>query len=108
VSRHWSGKTLADHRADARAWVNALLGVSTDHEHAAPVDAEPGQPAPVAWELARHNDPDLKPLEHRLLRAISQRIQWRAELNAARERTGAGPPANVSATDPPVRTRPEE
>jgi hypothetical protein len=72
--------------------------VSTDHEHADPADAEPGQPAPVAWELARHDDPDLKPLEHRLLRAISQRIQWRAELTAARDRASPGPPGNVSAT----------
>ncbi|GAA1797243.1 replication initiator [Planosporangium flavigriseum] len=101
ISRDWSGKTLADHRADARAWVKALLGVSTDHEHVDPaaVDREPGTPAPVAWELARPTDPDLKPLEHRLLRAISQRIQWRAELAAARDRAGVGPPGHVSATD---------
>jgi hypothetical protein len=98
VSRDWSGKTLADHRADAKAWVRALLGVSTDHEHVDQADAEPGQPAPVAWELARHDDPDLQPLEHRLLRAISQRIQWRTELNTARERAGLGPPPDVSAT----------
>jgi hypothetical protein len=98
VSRDWSGKTLADHRADAKAWVKALLGVTTDHEHVAQVDAEPGTPAPVAWELARPDDPDVQPLEHRLLRGISQRIQWRAELNAARDRAGTGPPGNVSAT----------
>jgi hypothetical protein len=98
VSRDWSGKTLADHRADDRAWVRALLGVTTDHEHAGQVDADPGQPAPVAWELARHDDPDLKPLEHRLLAAISQRIQWRTELHAASERAATGPPGDVSAT----------
>jgi hypothetical protein len=99
VSRDWSGKTLADHRADARAWVRALLGVSTDQETPPAVDAEPGSPAPVAWELARPDDPDVPELEHRLLRAISQRIQWRAQLAAARERAGTGPPTDVSATD---------
>jgi len=97
VSRDWSGKTLADHRADARAWVRALLGVSTDHESAAAVDAQPGEPAPVAWELARPDDPDLPALEHRLLRAISQRIQWRAALLAAKDRAAHGAP-DASAT----------
>jgi hypothetical protein len=105
VSRDWSGKTLADHRADARAWVRTLLGVSTDHEHAEQVDPEQGEPAPVAWELARPSDPDLPPLEHRLLRGISQRIQWRDEINKARERAGLGPPGNVSATANDDRTR---
>jgi hypothetical protein len=107
VSRDWSGKTLADHRADARAWVKALLGVSTDHEHTDPADVEQGKAAPVAWELARPDDPDVQPLEHRLLRAISQRIQWRAELAAARERAGLGPPGNASATAPNDPTRKE-
>ncbi|WP_433090417.1 replication initiator [Dactylosporangium sp. CA-052675] len=81
VSRDWSGKTLADHRYDARAWVQALLGVS-DGDTA----ADPESLAPVAWELARPNDPDLPPMRHRLLRALAQRIQWRNALNAARDR----------------------
>ena len=98
VSRDWSGKTLADHRADARAWVRALLGISDGHDQVPAVAIEPGTPAPVAWELARPDDPDMQPLEHRLLRAVSQRIQWRDQLRAARERA-TGPPADVSATD---------
>jgi len=105
VSRHWSGKTLADHRADARAWVRALLGVSNPHDQVPTAAVEPGTPVPVAWELARPTDPDMQPLQHRLLRAISQQIQWRAEINAARERA-TGPPADVSATStgPPTAT----
>jgi hypothetical protein len=98
VSRDWSGKTLADHRADARAWVRALLGVSTGHVEADAVDPQPGEPVAAAWELARRDDPDLQPLAHRLLRAISERIQWRAQLNAARERAAAGPPLGISGT----------
>ncbi|MBW6437664.1 replication initiation protein [Actinoplanes hulinensis] len=87
VSRDWSGKTLADHRADAHAWVKALLGITTDEPE--PDAAE--KPA-VAWEMARHDDPDLPALEHRLLRAISERIHRRAQLNAARQRVGSDPP----------------
>jgi hypothetical protein len=99
VSRDWSGKTLADHRADAKAWVRALLGVTDAHDQVDAVDAQPGTPAPVSWELARPDDPDLPPLKHRLLRAISTRIQRRAELRAAaRQRDGTGPPADVPAT----------
>jgi hypothetical protein len=98
ISRDWSGKTLADHRADARAWVRALLGISTGHENADPVSVEPGEPSPVAWEMARPSDPDMTPLAHRLLWAISARVQQRAELAAARERANHDSPAHVSAT----------
>ena len=45
VSRDWSGKTLADHRADAHAWVKALLGISTSADDAPPVDHQPATPA---------------------------------------------------------------
>jgi hypothetical protein len=98
VSRNWSGKTLADHRADAHAWVKALLGVSVTADDSPPADHQQVAPSPFAWEMARHGDPDLPPLEHRLLRAISQRIQRRAQLSAARQRAGTDPPADVSAT----------
>jgi hypothetical protein len=36
--------------------------------------------------------PTCFPLGHRLLRAVSERIRWRGEINAARERVAAGPP----------------
>jgi hypothetical protein len=83
-----------------------LLGLSVDAATAEPATHEPGQPAPVAWELARPDDPDVPPVQHRLLRAISQRIQRRAQLAAARERAGPPEPANVSASQP--ADRPEE
>ena len=98
VSRDWSGKTLADHRADAHAWVKALLGVSDTATTAPTADPQAAAPSPFAWEMARHDDPDLPPLEHRLLRAVSQRIQQRAQLAAAR-RQAELPPANASATE---------
>ncbi|WP_432829358.1 replication initiator [Dactylosporangium sp. CA-092794] len=114
VSRDWSGKTLADHRYDLRAWVRALLATSTGIDQDPVTDGEDGgppegggggwvapTPAPVAWELARPNDPDLPPMRHRLLRALAQRMQWRAALNAAKDRAAQYPAPvqrNVSAT----------
>jgi hypothetical protein len=103
VSRQWSGKTLADHKADNHAWVRALLGLPTVDN----ADGhEPGTPAPVVWEKARPDDPDLGPLPYRILRAISARIQQRDELDAARRRA-TGPPGDVSATSD-TRPRGEE
>jgi hypothetical protein len=99
VSRDWSGKTLADHRADAHASAKALLGTTDTADTAPAADPTVAGPAPVAWEMAHPDDPDLPPLEHRLLRAISQRIQRRGQLAAARQRGGTDPPVDVSATD---------
>lgn len=92
VSRQWSGKSLADHRADRRAWVRTLLGLTSD-------DQEQEQTSRYAWELARPDDPDVLPLGHRLLRAISERIQQRAQLEAARQRaTSLSGGGEISAT----------
>lgn len=93
ISRQWSGKTLADHRADRREWVKALLGVTTDAA-TAPAGGEQRH----AWELAEPTDPDVPPLGHRVLRASSERIQWRAQLDAAR-RDQAPPDVSATATN---------
>jgi hypothetical protein len=98
VSRDWSGKTLADHRADTRAWVRALLGVTTDAEHAEPVGDFPEPVTAYAWEMANPQDPDLAPIGHRLLRALSHRIQWRSALLSARDRAAQLAAVDVSAT----------
>ncbi|ADL43584.1 replication initiator [Micromonospora aurantiaca (nom. illeg.)] len=90
VSRDWSGKTLADHRADARAWVRNLLGITVGAADADAVDQD--DPPAYAWELARPDDPDLPPLQHRLLKALSQRAQWKAALLAARDKATQGIP----------------
>lgn len=97
ISRQWSGKTLADHRADNRDWVKQVLGVTTDTDHAGqPITDGTPSASRFAWELARPTDPDIAPLGHRLLRAISERLQWRNEIDRALR---AGPPPEVSATD---------
>ena len=60
VSRKWSGKTLADHRADRRTWVRDLLGL--------PDDPETGK---YLWVQAAPTDADVLPRENRLLLAIA-------------------------------------
>jgi hypothetical protein len=96
ISRQWSGKTLADHRADNHNWVRALLGHPTNHHQGQ--DQGPDRPgsAKYAWELAKPDDLDLPPLGHRLLRAISQRIQQRVQLEAALRAGPAGSPPRGS------------
>ena len=105
ISRNWSGKTLADHRADNRAWVKAITAGAVDGEDQ-DQDQDDARPDPAdgskryRFELARPGDPDVPPVEHRILRAISTRIRWRAALALARQR----PPDGVSATqDPTIR-----
>ncbi|HYS34649.1 MAG TPA: replication initiator, partial [Pseudonocardiaceae bacterium] len=101
VSRQWSGKTLADHKADALAWVRTLLGNTAGHEDADPATVamlvDQGQPDPHAWELVRPDDPDRPPLGHRLLRAVSERLQYKQALLAAKNRAAQNEP-QVSAT----------
>ncbi|WP_046469411.1 replication initiator [Allosalinactinospora lopnorensis] len=87
VSRKWSNKTLADHKADRLAWVLEQLGVdpnSDDHDQAAdvPLRASSGN---EVWELARPTDPDVSPREQRLLRAVGEALQRRAQLDSARQ-----------------------
>ena len=107
VSRKWSGKTLADHRADRRAWVLATLGIANDQDQADdqgnPTAGRSGPPRDktrdrYTWQPAGTNAP-IAPLPHRLLIAINQRQHWRAAYEAARD--GKPPPtANLSATHP--------
>ncbi|TDQ53012.1 replication initiator [Actinorugispora endophytica] len=88
VSRKWSGKTLADHKADRLAWVLDALGVdpSTDPNPSGSPVVLAGAGDNVAWELARPTDPDVPPREHRLLRAVGDALKRRAQLDAARRR----------------------
>jgi hypothetical protein len=100
ISRQWSGKTLADHRADNRAWIRAILtGALTDHdEDQDQDDADTDQPGRYRYEIAHPDDPDVRPLQHRILAAIAARTRWRDELRRAR--THPPGPGAVSATPP--------
>jgi hypothetical protein len=74
VSRKWSGKTLADHRADRRTWLTSTLGIpATD-------------PARYSWEPVKPGDADHMPNGQRLLHVVADRIQWQTALDLARRR----------------------
>ena len=78
VSRKWSGKTLADHRADRRTWLTSALGLpATD-------------PARYTWEPVKPGDPDHMPNGQRLLHVVADRIQWQTALDLARRRASRG------------------
>jgi hypothetical protein len=86
VSRKWSGKTLADHRADRKAWLTETLGL------------EEPDPARYTWVQVTPADPDYLPPEQRLLHVVADRARWKAALTEARRR--AGPSIKeLSATD---------
>jgi hypothetical protein len=85
VSRKWSGKTLADHRGDRRAWLTEMLGISaTDH-------------AAYRWEQVQPSDEDYLPSGRRLLRSVADRLQWENALAEARRRAQEALAAEVSA-----------
>jgi hypothetical protein len=86
VSRKWSGKTLADHRADRKTWLLATLGqTATDS-------------ARYAWEPVAPGDPDHMEHARRLLHVVADRQRWKAALAEARRREGIDAPADLSAT----------
>jgi hypothetical protein len=88
ISREWSGKTLTDHHADAKARVRAVLGVTEQHH-----GEDQGEvPERYAWEMTQPDDPDVDLLPQRLLRAVFERIRWRNELRQAQQRAGTGHP----------------
>ena len=81
VSRKWSGKTLADHRADRRTWLTSALGLpATD-------------PARYIWEPVKPGDPDHMPNGQRLLHVVADRIQWQTALDLARRRAAEADPS---------------
>jgi hypothetical protein len=92
ISRQWSNKTLADHRADNRDWVRAVLaehGEGDDQAVAAGGDegqADEADRRRFVFQLARPDDPDVMPVQHRLMKAISVRQRWRAALDQARRK----------------------
>jgi hypothetical protein len=85
VSRKWSGKTLADHRADRKDWLLATLDIQAD-------------PARYAWEPVMPGDPDHMEHARRLLHVVADRQRWQAALAEARRRAGLPPNPDLSAT----------
>jgi hypothetical protein len=86
VSRKWSGKTLADHRADRKNWLTQTLGLpATD-------------PDRYTWEPVTPSDADYMPTARRLLHVVADRIRWQQALDQARRLAEGGPPGDLSAT----------
>ena len=85
VSRKWSGKTLADHRADRRTWLTGMLGLpATDASR-------------YSWEPVKPGDPDHMPNGQRLLHVVADRQKWHAALTNARARASGETSPNLSA-----------
>ena len=87
VSRKWSGKTLADHRADRKAWLLDTLGLPDPA-------TSPGR---YRWEYVTPADADHMPPTRRLLHVLADRTQQQTALDEARRRT-AEATGDLSAT----------
>jgi hypothetical protein len=86
VSRKWSGKTLADHRGDRKAWLTETLGLPS---------ADPDR---YTWEAVAPGDPDHMPNGQRLLHVVADRMTWLSALDQARRKAAGQPPDDLSAT----------
>ena len=86
VSRKWSGKTLADHRADRKDWLLRTLGVSAT------------DPARYAWEPVSPSDQDHMDHARRMLHVVADRLRWQTALAEARRRAAMPPDGDLPAT----------
>jgi hypothetical protein len=86
VSRKWSGKTLADHRADRKTWLMDML------------DLPATDPTRYTWEPVTPSDDDHIPTAQRLLHVVADRIRWQQALDQARRRAQGQPPGGFPAT----------
>jgi len=86
VSRKWSGKTLADHRADRQQWLLEMLCVSA---------TDLGR---YAWEPIAPSDPDYLDRARRMLHAVADRARWQAALAEARRRAAMQDSKDLLAT----------
>jgi hypothetical protein len=92
VSRKWSGKTVAEHKDDRKTFVTATLAAVGIVKPA--VDT-----SRLIWRKVEPGDRNAPPRAHLLMRAIAQRVTWRAEYERALL-AASGPPGDtdVSAT----------
>lgn len=92
VSRKWTRKTLADHKADRAAVVREVLdsaGLSMPDPDAGSATATrpDGQPR-YRWDPVLPGDPDAPPYRHVITALIAERQRWRTQYQAALERAG--------------------
>ncbi|WP_199433865.1 replication initiator [Qaidamihabitans albus] len=86
VSRKWSGKSLADHKADRKAFVRDMLA-------AVGIEKPEQDASRLIWRKVAPGDQHVPPRTHLLMRAIAERISWRAEYDRALL-AAQGPPGN--------------
>jgi hypothetical protein len=89
VSRKWSGKTLADHRADRMAFVTQALA-------AVGITKPVQDTSRLIWRKLAPGDPHVPPRTHLIMQAIAQRIAWRAEYDRALLAATGPPPTAVT------------
>jgi len=110
VSRDWSGKTLAEHKADRAEVVRAALAEAgidppeTDR-WSADQTGDDGSPRFVWEPVGIDHTTDRQTYRLILRRLITERLQWRAEYDTAKQAQTANdlPDATRSATDQPGR-----
>ena len=85
TSRKWTGKTLADHRADRKNWLTETLGIPAP------------DPDRYTWEPVDPADRDYMPAPQRLLHVVADRMRWLQALDQARKRA-QDTTGNLSAT----------
>jgi hypothetical protein len=95
VSRKWSGKTLADHRADRKAFVTEALA-------AVGIEKPAVDPSRLVWHKVKPGDPGIPPRAHLLMHAIAERITWKAEYDRAMLAASAAPPGQTDVSAIPV------
>jgi hypothetical protein len=92
VSRKWSGKTLADHRADRKRFVlDALAAVG--------IEKPQQDTSRLIWTKVQPGDPSVPPRAHLLLHAIAERVRWRAEYDKALLAASGGSPPDDGGPD---------
>jgi hypothetical protein len=64
-------------------------GVPTTHD-----DNDPGR---YAWAAINPSSPEVAPLEHRILRAVAKRHEWRTQMELAQRRADGQPDTDLSA-----------
>jgi hypothetical protein len=97
VSRQWTGKTLTEHAADRAEAVREVLAqagitdtAATDR-YSATTPGPDGRPRYV-WTRIAHHDQDALTHHQAISAAIAERVAWREQYDAAKNRNG--PPAH--------------
>jgi hypothetical protein len=98
VSRKWTGKTLAGHRADRAAVVRAALeeaGIDPDDHEELSISGTDGR---WSWDLLGRSRVDGATYAAAIAEQISTRQRWRSQYEAAKAaRAGPAPPGMVGA-----------